>query len=417
MTSKQILAITTSPLPVGGRITDGPGFRMWGLLREIGKEHAVHVLSLYESYHHGASDPDATRTPEGFHFESPSHRPQVVQRRIDEISPDILYLPWQCTLFLGSANKRIPTILDYVGPGLLEEFVARGRIPSELVRLFLDSFGYGDLLLTTTSRERYFLIGLIAASGRLSQVHYDRTDPLVEVVRMTPPSGNGDLAVSHTRNRGDPLTVLLAGAFLPWYDYSPLARAVASLDSDLAGKVKVHVLGGNPRMPEMVERVQKILTASNNASCFEFIGLVPFSERLERYRQADVGLSIGANSVEDELSARTRVVDYLGSGLPILSSGRDEYSAEIIAAGAGFKYESESDLSEWFRRLVQEPELLSTARSRMSSLLEGSFNGSAAARPVLDFIDHPRVLPRHLGRRARIRSVGLWVRDITSALR
>jgi glycosyltransferase involved in cell wall biosynthesis len=417
VTTKRILALTTSPLPVGNRITDGPGFRMWSLLRELGKEHSIHVLSLYESYHSGTPDPQIRSTPEGFQIESPSHRPQVIQGRIRAIDPDVLYLPWQCTIFLGRSNLQIPTILDYVGPGLLEEFVAHGRIPSELVRLFLDSFGYGDLILTTTRRERYFLIGLITASERLSRVHYDRTDPLVEVVRMTPPTGSNVADPIRHRNPEDPLTVLLAGAFLPWYDYAPLAQAVGALEPALAAKVHVLVLGGNPRNPQMVERVQKTLTSGPNASCFRFIGLVPFAERLHLYHQADVALSIGANSVEDELSARTRVVDYLGAGLPVLSSGRDEYASEIIAAGAGFRYESATELAGWLGRLVREPPLLSEARARIPPLLEGPFNGNLAARPVIGFIDHPRLLARHIGRRARLRSAGLWVRDLSAFFR
>jgi glycosyltransferase involved in cell wall biosynthesis len=417
MTTKRVLALTTSPLPVGSRITDGPGFRMWSILKELGKEHSIHVLSLYESYHNRSPAPRVQTTPEGFQIESPSHRPPIIQGRIRAIAPDILYLPWQCTLFLGRANLKIPTILDYVGPGLLEEFVAHGRIPSELVRLFLDSFGYGDLILTTTNRERYFLIGLITASERLSRVHYDRSDPLVAVVRMTPPSANDVPRPAPTRSPGDPITVLLAGAFLPWYDYTPLAQAVSALEPQLASKVNVLVVGGNPRKPEMVDRVQKTLTAGNNASCFKFVGLVPFADRLRLYHQADVALSIGANSVEDELSARTRVVDYLGAGLPILSSGRDEYATEIIEAGAGFRYESASELARWFGRLVREPLLLSQAQSHIPPLLESTFNGARAARPVIEFIEHPRLLTRHVGRRARLRSAGLWVRDLSSFLR
>ena len=312
MAQKRILAMATSPLPFERRITDGPGFRMWNVLREIGREHSVHILSLYESFHLGTPDSRVRTTDEGFQFESSPHRPAAVQRRIREIAPDILYLPWQCCLFLGSANERIPTMVDYVGPGLLEEFVSRERIPSELVRLFLDSFGSADLILTTTTRERYFLIGLLTASRRLSLPIFSRIDPLVTVVRMTPLSNGPVYGARPLRTRDDPLTVLLAGAFLPWYDYAPLAEAIGSLDANLARQVKVLVLGGNPRAPHMVEQVRKALTSGKNHDCFEFIGLVPFEERLTTYHRADVALSVGSNSVEDELSARTRVVDYLG---------------------------------------------------------------------------------------------------------
>ncbi len=418
MARKLILALSTSPLPVGGQITDGPGFRMWNLLQEVGRTHAVHVLSLYESFHRAAPDPGARTTPEGFVFEAPSHRPSVVAARIRELRPDVLYLPWQCVTFLGSANRSIPTVLDYVGPGLLEQFVARGWTPASLVDLCLGSFGYGDLYLTTTERERFYLIGLLAASGRLSSPILDRLDPLVQVVRMTPSpdtvvgSGSGPRAPTPDR-----LVVLLAGAFLPWYDYSVLADAVNSLDPSDAVGLQVTVLGGNPRQPDQVERVRKTLASGRNARCFEFVGLVPFSQRLDFYRASDVALAISSPSVEDELSARTRVVDALGAGLPILSPGRDEYARDVIGGGGGFEYHDAPSLAAWFVRLRREPDLLAAARTHLAEIRAHRFDPARSARPLLEFIEHPRLLPRRAGPGAALRRLGLMLRDASSAVR
>ena len=415
MSHKRILAISTSPLPVAGQITDGPGFRMWTVLGELARQHSVHVLSLYESFHRGTPAPKPRTTPEGFQFESPSHRPSVVRRRIREIDPDIVYLPWQCCLFLDSPLREVPTIVDYVGPGLLEEFVARGRIPSEYARLFLDSFGYGDLLLTTTNRERYYLIGLLAASQRLALPGYDRSDPLVTVVRMTPPVPTASAAEVRARSVEPSLTVILAGAFLPWYDYSGLSDAVGLLGHEVAQRVRILVVGGNPRRPDIERQVRVRLTGGRNSSCFTFVGMVPFNDRLAYYQRADAGLALGANTVEDELSARTRVVDYLGAQLPILTPARDEYSSEIVAAGAGFRYESAQDLARLLTDIAGNPSLLARARAQISQLLSGPFNSREAVGPVLEFIDHPRVRPRTGSIERKFRQIGLLARDIIAS--
>jgi glycosyltransferase involved in cell wall biosynthesis len=414
VTPKKLVAVSTSPLPVRGQITDGPGFRMWNLLQEVGRTHDVHILSLYESFHRGQPEPRQRTTPEGFTFEAPSHRPAAVQKRIRELAPDVLYLPWQCVAFLGRANERVPTLIDYVGPGLLEEFVGHGRIPATLVDLCLSSFGYGDLYLTTTERERFYVLGLLAASHRLSVPVFDRFDPLVKVVRMTP-SGTEDV---RPPNRSGPgLVVLLAGAFLPWYDYSVLADAVNGLHPATAAQVKVRVLGGNPRDPSQVERVHSSLLGGRNAACFEFIGLVPFDRRLEFYRSADVALAVGPESVEDDLSARTRVVDALGAGVPILAPGRDEYSRDVIAGGAGFGYTSAESLEKWLSRLVAEPAVLESARSQIRNVRREQFDPSVAARPVLEFIAKPRLVPRARDSRAALRGVGLAMRDLSASVR
>jgi hypothetical protein len=417
VTSRLVVGVTTSPLPAGGQITDGPGFRMWNLLTEVAKTERVHVVSLYESFHQGKPAPEVRSTPDGIEFEAPSHRPATVQRRIRELAPDVLYLPWQCVAFLGRSNDRIPTMIDFVGPGLLEEFVGHGRTPTPLVDLCLSSFGYGDLYLTTTERERYYVVGLLAASHRLSAPVLERFDPLVTVVRMTPSPA---AAVGGTRRRtggGSSLSVLLAGAFLPWYDYSPLGEAVNSLDPALAAHVRVRVLGGNPRDPSQVARVTKALTSGPNAGCFEFVGLVPFDRRLDHYRWADVALAVGAASIEDDLSARTRVVDAVGVGLPILTTGRDEYSRDVVDGGAGFTYDSAESLARWMSRFVREPVLLERARERVAAVRGARFDAGRAVAPVLEFIRAPRLLPRVRDPGAAVRRVGFAMRDVAAALR
>lgn len=416
MPSRRVVALTTSPLPTKGQITDGPGFRMWTVLQEIARLHRVHVLSLYESYHEGRRGSPAIAETDGILVEAQSHSPGRIQRRIRELAPDVLYLPWNCAFFLGSSNRATPTILDYVGPALLEEFASRGRVPVHLADLFADSFGCGDLFVTTTVRERFYLIGSMAATGYLSRTDTSAQDPLVAVVRMTPPSRRVALP---TRPPGPStgLSVLLAGAFLPWYDFQLVVDAVDAVPEEVARQLRVTVLGGNPRRPDVEASVRARLTSGRHADCFRLVGVVPFEDRLTYYAEADVGLALGAASVENELSARTRVVDYLGSGLPLLSPAEDEYSSEIVAAGGGFRYSSAAELSDRLSGLARDPTPLARARERLGVLLDGPFNASAAARPILEFLDSPRRRPRLRSGRDLIRRVGLFARDFSAGIR
>ena len=270
MTRRRLLALTTSPLPLPGQITDGPGFRMWSLLGEVAKNHDVRILSLYESLHQGLR-PSKTIEAGGITVEPHNHNPISIARRVKALGPDVLFLPWSSVGFLGGSNRSIPTILDYVGPGLLENFAALGRIPVPLLKLKLDSFWYGDFFVTTTERQRYYLIGLMAASGRLSHTAFDRHDPLVRVVRMTPPALGAPI-VSHSRtSTSEPLVVLLSGAFLPWYDYHLLTEAVSLLSPSARSGIRIRVLGGNPRMPEVERFVRALLARGVSAKCVNFL--------------------------------------------------------------------------------------------------------------------------------------------------
>jgi glycosyltransferase involved in cell wall biosynthesis len=308
-------------------------------------------------------------------------------------------------------------VLDYVGPGLLETFAHEGRIPLPLLRLKIASFWYGDLFVTTTERERYYLLGLLAASRRMSRTGYGRDDPIVRVVRMTPPAIAPAGARRVRQSDSEPLVVLLAGAFLPWYDYDLIRRAVAVLPEATRGALRLRVLGGNPRMPEAEHRVRTTLGSVEGVTP-EFLGTVPFEERARFYLDADLGLSLPSAHLEDELSARTRVLDYLWAGLPLASEGKDEYSATILDGGAGFRYDhAPESLAEVLDRLRKNPDLLQSAHERCPEVLRNSFDVSKEAVPVLEFLRAPFVSDRVPPLVSSLEMAGLWAVDVADSMR
>lgn len=388
MTRRRILAVTTSPLPYRGNITDGPGYRLWGLLQRLAGDHDIRVLSLYESFHRGQRGLSGI-TQDGIRIARPEATPGAVQRGLREYDPDVLWLPWSSAAFLGAANREVPTLLDFVGPGLLEEFVRDGRVPVSLLHLQLESFWAGDFFITTTERERYYLIGLLAASRRLSTSDFSPEDPLVRVVRMTPPPGEGT-AEPLVPRMDDALVVLLAGAFLPWYDYGRLDPVLRDLSADPVTPLRFIVVGGNPRDPSAAAAARARIEPLAADGRLRVLDLVPFEARARVYASADVGLLVPPPTVEDELSARTRVVDYLWAGLPSVTPGRDEYSSLALDAGAAFRYEA-AGLARVLRDLAAHRERIAAAKSRIPSLLDGPFNPHAAIGAVQEFLDAPQL--------------------------
>jgi hypothetical protein len=388
---RRVLAVTTSPLPYRGHITDGPGYRMWNVLRWIAPHHEVHVLSLYESFHMGRHDLRPT-SEGGIDIARPRFAPRGVARAIRDWSPDVLYLPWSAVPFIGRANREIPTLLDFVGPGLLEEFVGKGRVPVSLLRVLLDSFWVGDRFLTTTSRERHFLIGLLAASKRLSMGDIPPGDPLVHVARMTPPVESPPPSDRKLDPSTDGMVVLAAGTFLPWYDYQALVKVIESLTARTHPPVQFVVIGANPRDPTTETQTRKLFDSVRSRGLVDVHDLVPYHERTQYYSIADVGLLYPPNSVEDELSARTRVVDYLWAGLPIVTPGRDEYSTLALEAGAAFRYgQQDEDLPATLERLSSDRGKVAGARSHIHRLLEGPFDPRTALKPFMEFLERPEM--------------------------
>ncbi len=99
-------------------------------------------------------------------------------------------------------------------------------------------------------------------------------------------------------------------------------------------------MGGNPRDPKFDNTIRKMGTSKELKEKLVFSGLVPFKQRADYYLSADLAINIPSTSIEDELSVRTRVVDYIWASLPIVSPAKDEYSSTVINNGGGFQYEA-----------------------------------------------------------------------------
>lgn len=332
----RILCVTTSPYPYEDNITDGPGYRAYTLFHElIEKKHEIVVLSLYESFHFARQN-ETEHNEDGILIRTIRHSPARIAKAIEKELPDVIYIPWSTLPFLSRLNDRLPIIIDYVGSGLLEELATTGRVPMHLLKLTLDSFWRGDFLITSGKRFRLFILAMLIASKKVTLKSTTIDDPLIHLVPMSLPPyqlpvrqiGDGD----STRIR-----FILAGATLPWYDYPTLFGALKIVSSN-GLESEVTIMGGNPRNAAFEKSVEA--RAHKFGPSVSFTGVVPFRKRGDFYRVADIGLNIARPTVEDQLSIRTRIFDYMWGGLPVLTSGTDEYSELVTREGAGFRYEA-----------------------------------------------------------------------------
>jgi len=86
--------------------------------------------------------------------------------------------------------------------------------------------------------------------------------------------------------------------------------------------------------------LRKLMSECGLGDRVTFRAAVPFKRRGEIYSQADVGIVPGMDSLEDELATRTRLLDYIWAGLPVITGSRDELSELVVREGGGLAYES-----------------------------------------------------------------------------
>ena len=135
----------------------------------------------------------------------------------------------------------------------------------------------------------------------------------------------------------------------------PLMRALQALRAempDIAARLAVDFYGfDNPWLRGLVAR-------HGLDGCVTLHGFVPHRESIALQRAADALLFLDWMDVTSDGMLTGKLLEYLGSGRPILALGprQDSEAAHLIAsAGAGKVLSRESDIVHYLRALVSEP--------------------------------------------------------------
>ena len=134
---------------------------------------------------------------------------------------------------------------------------------------------------------------------------------------------------------------------------------------------------------------------------------VPYRERGRYLLDADLAVSAHFDDVETRFAFRTRLLDCLWAGLPVVTTRGDTLGDVIVDAGAGRAVEF-GDVAGWVEAV--ESLLEGEARERASAAsaaLRPPFEWPAALAPLLRLADAATPIPRRAGRIAALEYLAL----------
>jgi glycosyltransferase involved in cell wall biosynthesis len=182
--------------------------------------------------------------------------------------------------------------------------------------------------------------GQLAALGRVNAYTYSRDNDLDSLISIVP-FGMPAEDPQHTRPaiRGvvpgigaDDKLVIWAGGIYDWFDPETLIEAIGEVASRHPD-IRLFFMGvkhPNPDVPEMGAVARARMRADElgltGTSVFFHDGWVPYDERQNYLLEADLGASTHFQHVETTFSFRTRILDYLWAGLPILTTAGDSFA-------------------------------------------------------------------------------------------
>lgn len=273
------------------------------------------------------------------------------------------------------------------------------------VSLLNEQLARGDYFLCASERQRDLWLGNLSALGRLNPATYTADPTFDSLIGIAPFGLPADPPVQ-TRHaiKGvvpgigpDDKVLIWGGGIYNWFDPVTLVEAMGLLAADHP-EIKLFFLSAshfNPEVPEMQAIADTVAAADRlgltGTSVFFNESWVDYDDRVNYLLDADLGVSTHPLHAETRFSFRTRILDYLWAGLPVVASAGDAFADVIEESGCGrvAPVGDATTLAAAIRELLTDPEAY--AHARQASLHQRErFEWSHSLRPLLDFCAAPR---------------------------
>ncbi len=187
--------------------------------------------------------------------------------------------------------------------------------------------------------------------------------------------------------------VLWGGGVYNWLDPVSVLRAADRLRRRLP-ELRLVFLGmqhPNPDVPRMrvATRLQELAAELGLTGKYVFFnaGWVPYARRADFLLDADVAVSTHLDHLETRYAFRSRVLDYLWAGLPMVLTGGDVLAEEIARARLGVTVPAGEDemLEEALAQMLASP-----PPHQLFAAVARRHTWERAAKPILEFCSAPR---------------------------
>ncbi|HEY7215235.1 MAG TPA: glycosyltransferase [Thermoanaerobaculia bacterium] len=238
---------------------------------------------------------------------------------------------------------HLPVAIDLYDPWLIENFAYTETLGLDPYRndhaTWTLQMSRGDFFLCSSEEQRNFYLGFLTALGRVNPERVAEDPDLASLIAPVP-FGVPDELPPHRpllppRAAGEKR--LLFGGLYDWYDPWTLLAALAALERP--GWTLLLIRNPNP------QSTPQRLFAAVEARCralgwwgsrVQALDWVPAELRYDLLRDVDLLAAPHRPSLETRLSLRTRFLDALAAGCPVVTSEGGAMSRLLAAHGAGW---------------------------------------------------------------------------------
>jgi glycosyltransferase involved in cell wall biosynthesis len=273
---------------------------------------------------------------------------------------------------------------------------------TELFRQYL----VGDFFVCASERQRYWWLGQLEVAGRINPLTY-KQDPslrrLVDVVAYGLPETEPQASRPMVKGvwpgiAADDQVVLWGGGLWSWLDPLTAVQAIAQLHPShprlkLIFPGTIHPNPAMQTMPVKNSQIYQYAEAHGLLNTAVFFGeWVAYADWPSVLLESDIALSLHHETAETQLAYRSRMLEYIWAGLPIVATEGDATSELVKSYRLGqiVAYQDAAGVAQAILNLLHQPAEeyqgnLAAARQALS--------WERVAQPLIQFCRNPQRAP------------------------
>lgn len=247
-----------------------------------------------------------------------------------------------------------------------------------------------DLVLAATEGQRLFYVGALLGRGGLGGAELRADDRVVVAPFGVDPEPPGAPEPPPDIGAG-PNDVLFGGVY-DWYDPTLVLEAWPSVLSRVPSARLLFSRNPNPDSTPQV-RLERAVAHAREAGWLgrsvHVVEWIPYAKRGGLYAACRAAVLTHRPSLETQLSYRTRVLDFVWAGLPVVATEGGAASGLLVRSGAGLVVRPEADAIADALVSVLTDDALRERLARGARAAAEELSWPRTLAPLLAFVENP----------------------------